>query len=91
MAKKHTVTNRHLGYDEDGLYFVAPIIGKERFIRLIGSYMHITPNWVRQRIAQGGNEKALKALRENPGCMLVLEKKNHDITGKILAKIELKK
>lgn len=89
MAKKFIVTDRHLGYDEDGLYFVAPIIGKERFIKLIGSYMHITPNWVRQRICEGGNVVALEALKQNPGHMLVMERKNWGATGKIKAKIKL--
>lgn len=88
MKPKHTVTDRYFGYSDNELYFVSPIIGRERFIKLVTTYKWTTSNWVRERISEGANENALKALRENPGYMLVLKKKYWEMV-KIVKKIKL--
>lgn len=76
--KKNEKQDRYLGYSSGKQYFVAPMMGKEKFIKLVqaNSKGFTSANWIRERISEGGNETALKHLADNPGMLLILDDSN---------------
>lgn len=63
----------YLGYSADNLYYVAPKMAREKFIKLVLSDEGGSANWIRQRVSNGANAEALEMLNKNTGKLLVLD------------------
>ena len=81
MRKKEKIkdADRHyLGYSSEKINYIAPLMGKARFIKILSKLSNDGGNWVNKRLSEGGNEKALAAIKANPDMMLMCDE-NYNI------------
>jgi hypothetical protein len=77
--------NTYLGYKDKSFYYVAQGISKTKFIKLVQTYSKSgqqSGNWIKARISEGANEKALEQLKENPNSLLILDDNTYNIIYK---------
>jgi len=57
--------------------FICNFGSKSKFIKLIQSVKWVTPNWVKQRISQSGNDFQLELSKNEPDSFIFYTTPNH--------------
>ncbi len=71
----------YYGYGSNLLQYVTDKVSKSKFIKLVCDQPTNNtdgPGWMRDRIMEGANQKALKAIADNPDALVVVMDRKTD-------------